>query len=279
MNTNKDKNKTIDIWSLGCVMGELFLTTPLFQGERSVDQLVEIIKVLGTPTRREIMAMNPNYTYTNFPAVKALPWNIVFEGVLYENHPVPDDAIDILSKFLVFVPSERLDPFDALGHPYFDELRKPDLEFSKPFSKKKNSIHICILFVFDIKGCVGYGETKRINKIKKKRIPGCKKGPNLFNFTDSEIELATRRKIVHTIVPKKYWDQYGIKSKKHSTINTNATNALNGTNDGKAAAKPGAPSSVNSQQDYVLSRVMEIAEQRQEQEKKIASNKKSASGQ
>ena len=44
----------IDIWSGGCVLGELLLGQPLFPGESGVDQLVEIIKVLGTPTREEI---------------------------------------------------------------------------------------------------------------------------------------------------------------------------------------------------------------------------------
>lgn len=50
---------------------------PLFPGESGVDQLVEIIKVLGTPTREEIKAMNPNYTEFKFPQIKAHPWNKV----------------------------------------------------------------------------------------------------------------------------------------------------------------------------------------------------------
>jgi glycogen synthase kinase 3 beta len=40
-----------------------------------VDQLVEIIKVLGTPTREEIKCMNPNYTEFKFPQIKAHPWH------------------------------------------------------------------------------------------------------------------------------------------------------------------------------------------------------------
>nr|BAJ33892.1 unnamed protein product [Eutrema halophilum] len=58
---------SIDIWSAGCVLAELLLGQPLFPGENSVDQLVEIIKVLGTPTREEIRCMNPNYTDFRFP--------------------------------------------------------------------------------------------------------------------------------------------------------------------------------------------------------------------
>jgi len=40
---------------------------PLFPGESGVDQLVEIIKVLGTPTSRSIKAMNQHYTEFKFP--------------------------------------------------------------------------------------------------------------------------------------------------------------------------------------------------------------------
>lgn len=41
-------------------MAELMLGQPLFPGESGIDQLVEIIKVLGTPTREQIKTMNPN---------------------------------------------------------------------------------------------------------------------------------------------------------------------------------------------------------------------------
>ena len=47
----------IDVWSVGAVMGELLLGAPLFPGDSSVDQLIEIIKVLGSPTKAEIFAM------------------------------------------------------------------------------------------------------------------------------------------------------------------------------------------------------------------------------
>lgn len=41
----------IDVWSVGCVIAELLMGQPIFPGESGVDQLVEIIKVLGTPTK------------------------------------------------------------------------------------------------------------------------------------------------------------------------------------------------------------------------------------
>ena len=59
-------------------------------GESGVDQLVEIIKVLGTPSREEIHAMNPNYTEFKFPQIKAHAWSKVFSKRL------PADAIDLV---------------------------------------------------------------------------------------------------------------------------------------------------------------------------------------
>ena len=40
----------IDIWSIGCVMGEMYLGEPLFPGISSKDQMAKIMGLLGTPT-------------------------------------------------------------------------------------------------------------------------------------------------------------------------------------------------------------------------------------
>jgi len=111
----------IDVWSAGCVLAELLLGLPLFPGESGVDQLVEIIKVLGTPTREEIQAMNPTYTEYKFPQIKGSPWGKVFKNR-------PPEAIDLVSKLLQYTPTLRLKPFEALTHPFFDELRQPNTQ-------------------------------------------------------------------------------------------------------------------------------------------------------
>ncbi len=85
-----DYTSAIDVWSVGCVVAELLLGQPLFPGESGVDQLVEIIKVLGTPSREEIHAMNPNYTEFKFPQIKAHPWTKVF------SKRMPPDAVDLV---------------------------------------------------------------------------------------------------------------------------------------------------------------------------------------
>lgn len=110
---------SIDVWSSGCVMAELMLGQPLFPGESGVDQLVEIIKVLGTPTKQQVQAMNPNYTEFKFPQVQPHPWSKLFRS------RTPAEAIDLIGKLLDYVPTNRVASFDALVHPFFDELRDP----------------------------------------------------------------------------------------------------------------------------------------------------------
>eukprot|EP00250_Pteridium_aquilinum_P016407 c23090_g1_i1 orf=596-2020(+) len=111
---------SIDIWSLGCVLAELLLGQPLFPGESGVDQLVEIIKVLGTPTREEIKCMNPNYTDYKFPQIKAHPWHKVFPK------RTPPEAVDLVSRLLQYSPSLRYTALEACVHPFFNELRDPN---------------------------------------------------------------------------------------------------------------------------------------------------------
>ncbi|KAK4491270.1 hypothetical protein RD792_002006 [Penstemon davidsonii] len=110
----------IDIWSTGCVMAELLLGQPLFPGESGVDQLVEIIKVLGTPTREEIKCMNPNYTEFKFPQIKPHPWHKVFQKRL------PPEAVDLVCRFFQYSPNLRCTALEACIHPFFDELRDPN---------------------------------------------------------------------------------------------------------------------------------------------------------
>ncbi|KAB0407316.1 hypothetical protein E2I00_011001 [Balaenoptera physalus] len=109
----------IYVWSAGCVLAELLLGQPIFPGDSGVDQLVEIIKVLGTPTREQIREMNPNYTEFKFPQIKAHPWTKVFKS------RTPPEAIALCSSLLEYTPSSRLSPLEACAHSFFDELRCP----------------------------------------------------------------------------------------------------------------------------------------------------------
>ncbi|XP_037088130.1 glycogen synthase kinase-3 beta-like [Pollicipes pollicipes] len=109
----------IDVWSAGCVLAELLLGQPIFPGDSGVDQLVEIIKVLGTPTREQLGEMNPNYTEFKFPQIRAHPWQKVFRA------RTPPEAIDLVSRLLQYTPTMRTTPLEACAHAFFNELRLP----------------------------------------------------------------------------------------------------------------------------------------------------------
>jgi glycogen synthase kinase 3 beta len=75
-----DYTTQIDMWSTGCVLVEMVNGNPPFLGDSQVDQLIEIIKALGTPSRVEVEEMNPHYDmkeYNKFPKIKTTPWKNV----------------------------------------------------------------------------------------------------------------------------------------------------------------------------------------------------------
>jgi glycogen synthase kinase 3 beta len=117
-------------------MAELMLGQPLFPGESGIDQLVEIIKVLGTPTRDQIRTMNPNYMEHKFPQIKPHPFNKVCrpgecDHKIHSTHTgkvfrkADANAIDLIAKLLEYTPTQRLSAVDAMVQPFFDELRDP----------------------------------------------------------------------------------------------------------------------------------------------------------
>jgi len=118
----------IDIWSLGCIIGEMLYGQPIFPGENASDQLVEIIKILGTPTKEQIYKMNPEYRDHKFPIIKSYPWEKVFKSKNYIDKNFFNSFIDLISKMLIYEPDERIKPMKALTHEFFNELKYLDYE-------------------------------------------------------------------------------------------------------------------------------------------------------
>eukprot|EP00812_Abedinium_dasypus_P008371 NODE_2137_length_988_cov_326.142551.p1 GENE.NODE_2137_length_988_cov_326.142551~~NODE_2137_length_988_cov_326.142551.p1 ORF type:complete len:263 (+),score=42.83 NODE_2137_length_988_cov_326.142551:3-791(+) len=107
----------VDLWSIGCVLAEMIRGRPLFPGENGVDQIVEIVKVLGTPQRRQILALNPQYRDCSFPSIPPRRWSSVFSKL------VGNDAISLLASFLQYEPDKRIRPLEACAHQFFNALR------------------------------------------------------------------------------------------------------------------------------------------------------------
>lgn len=141
----------IDVWSIGCVMGEMMYGQPIFAGETSVDQLVRIIHAMGTPSTAELHDMNYDMHDFRFPVVKAPVWERFFKHHREKSQQSTEPhAMDFFSKLLCYSPKIRLTPFAALAHPYFDELRKPDLKIPSAYPGTQAYINPPPLFNFSV---------------------------------------------------------------------------------------------------------------------------------
>ncbi|KAH3679128.1 hypothetical protein WICPIJ_008736 [Wickerhamomyces pijperi] len=116
----------IDVWSVGCILGELLLGTPLFPGKDYRHQLILIFQILGSPTGDDyanIKSRRAKEYIRSLPFSKRTP----FEKILPYANPL---AIDLLYKMLTFDPKKRISVVEALKHPYLatyhDENDEPD---------------------------------------------------------------------------------------------------------------------------------------------------------
>merc|ERR1719436_1938064 len=92
----------VDLWSIGCVLAEMLRGRPLFPGTNGVDQLVEIVKVLGAPTRHHVLAMNPQYFNFAFPSIAPSSWSTVLRK------DIDPGFTHLLAAFLEYDPEARL---------------------------------------------------------------------------------------------------------------------------------------------------------------------------
>jgi len=119
----KDYDKTIDIWSVGCILSELLGRKPLFPGKDYVDMLKKIVDKIGNPALEDQDHISEKAK--NFLAGFAKTPHVGWKNV-YPNASAP--ALDLLDKLLQFNPKKRLTPEEALAHPYMAELHDPDDE-------------------------------------------------------------------------------------------------------------------------------------------------------
>ncbi|XP_034108867.1 cyclin-dependent kinase 12 [Drosophila albomicans] len=118
---------SIDVWSCGCILGELFLKRPLFQANAEMAQLETISKICGSP----IPAVWPNVI--KLPLFHTLKQKKTHRRRLREDFEfMPASALDLLDKMLDLDPDKRITAEDALRSPWLkninpDEMPTPQL--------------------------------------------------------------------------------------------------------------------------------------------------------
>ncbi|ETW87697.1 hypothetical protein HETIRDRAFT_378853, partial [Heterobasidion irregulare TC 32-1] len=104
---------SIDVWSCGCIFAEMISGVPLFRGRDNNDQLLHIMRIIGTPDDRTVRKMAAeSIQVKQWPRYPKIPFQQVLPKASLQ-------AIDLLERLLQFDPAKRITAQEALQHPYF----------------------------------------------------------------------------------------------------------------------------------------------------------------
>ncbi|KAF9206834.1 hypothetical protein BGZ49_001726 [Haplosporangium sp. Z 27] len=140
-------NMAIDMWSLGCILAELYTGYPLFPGENEQEQLACIMEIQGVPeqylversSRRKVFFDsngNPKLVVNSKgkkrrPGSKTLGQMLKCTDILF---------LDFISKCLIWDPERRMKPQEGLMHEWILEGKGPTKAlFSSPSSGRSES--------------------------------------------------------------------------------------------------------------------------------------------
>ncbi|KAL9933988.1 hypothetical protein V8E36_007070 [Tilletia maclaganii] len=116
----KEYDTAIDLWSVGCIFGELMLKEPLFTGKNESDQIVKIVRLLGMPSEQSWPG------HQELPEAKSLSKVVPSKSTLRSKFRYcTDSCLDLLQSLLTYDPAQRITAAEALQHPYFSESPAP----------------------------------------------------------------------------------------------------------------------------------------------------------
>ncbi|KAL4435824.1 hypothetical protein ABPG74_015792 [Tetrahymena malaccensis] len=114
----------IDMWAVGCIFSELYMRKPLLPGESYLNQLILTLNLTGTPSKEDL---------ENIQSDRAKQFIISLGNKAPKDLSklIPNaspQAIDLISKMIVFNPDKRISAEEALKHPFFESIREQDFE-------------------------------------------------------------------------------------------------------------------------------------------------------
>lgn len=112
---SKDYNKEVDMWALGCLIGEMFHGKAMFPGNSTINQIEKVLTWTGAPSSQDVKHLR-----------SSLPQNIL---QLLNTRKKPNKSeffagkvnstcLDLISRLLEFNPSKRLTIEEVLKHDY-----------------------------------------------------------------------------------------------------------------------------------------------------------------
>ncbi|XP_025416765.1 cyclin-dependent kinase 20-like isoform X2 [Sipha flava] len=126
-------NQSIDMWSVGCILAEMQLKTPLFAGDSDMEQIAIVVHYLGTPTDETWPNRNemPDYNKLKFTHCDPVPTNVLLPDI-------DNLLVDLIGKLIVYDANTRLKAQEALLQPYFFNEPLPCLEHKMPKPPKNH---------------------------------------------------------------------------------------------------------------------------------------------
>lgn len=131
-----------DIWSTGCMLGEMLSGRPLFTGSDHIDQLSCIMDLCGTPGPHIVEKLT-SQDARNY--VRSLPKKLKKNYLVLFPRATPD-AVDLLEKMLDWDVDSRITAEQALSHPFLQTWHDPQDE---PESKLYDQTFECQEFTVD----------------------------------------------------------------------------------------------------------------------------------
>lgn len=117
---SKRYTKGIDMWSLGCVLGEMIRGKPLFPGSSTVNQVERIVSALPDVTQADVRAVGGGFGTVLLNSTSAKHGKDTTIDDLLQGGP--EDGVSLTKMLLILDPAKRLTAKDALSHKYVERL-------------------------------------------------------------------------------------------------------------------------------------------------------------